>query len=86
MYPLFVDSGDLIGVDYGPVVFTSHTGEVFHVQIGVSLMCVLGYYFYIYCALFSCFLLDLHKEGVLFPQFGVCFKFVTHYFRFSPIS
>jgi hypothetical protein len=46
------------------VVFPSHTEKVFHLKIVCLVLVVFGNIFCIYIALFSCFLVDSHKEGV----------------------
>jgi hypothetical protein len=49
-------------VDYGPVVFPSHIGKVFHVKIVCLVLVVFGYIFFrIYIALFYSFL-QIHTK------------------------
>jgi hypothetical protein len=52
-------------VDYGPVVFPSHIGKVFHVKIVCLVLVVFGYIFSAYILLYFIVPTDSHKEGVL---------------------
>jgi hypothetical protein len=49
--PIIIDSG-IVWVDYGPVVFPSHIGKVFHVKIVCLVLVVFGYIFSAYILLY----------------------------------